>query len=130
MKEEIFGPILPILTFQNVFEVIDLINKVDKPLGLYIFTEDSKFADQLIANTDSGGVCINDINLQYLHLNLPFGGIGPSGIGRTHGFYGFRSFSYERAILQQGKLSPLKLIYPPYSEMKRKLIKWIVKYFS
>ncbi len=130
MKEEIFGPILPILTFRNISEAVDLINQVDKPLGLYIFTKNSKFAKEIISNTDSGGVCINDINLQYLHLNLPFGGIGPSGIGRTHGFYGFRAFSYERAILRQGKISPLKLIYPPYSEMKRKLIKWIVKYFS
>ncbi len=130
MDEEIFGPILPIITFKHPSEVIEWINQLDKPLGLYIFSKNRSFIQQIVEATDSGAVCINDALLHYIHLNLPFGGVRSSGLGNSHGFYGFRAFSYERAMLKQGVLSPLKCVYPPYTDLKRKLIQWIVKFFS
>ena len=130
MKEEIFGPILPLISFESVDEALNLINQIDKPLGLYIFSHNRSFIERIIQATDSGAVCINDAMLHYIHPNLPFGGVGPSGQGNAHGFYGFRAFSYERAMLRQGAVSPLKWLYPPYSDLKRKLIGWIIKYFT
>ena len=130
MNEEIFGPILPMLSFKNALEAISLINQMDKPLGVYIFSKNKKFIEQIISRTDSGGVCINDALLQYLHLNLPFGGIRESGLGNSHGFYGFRAFSYERAVLRQGWISPLKWLFPPYTNFKRKLIRLVIKYLT
>ncbi len=128
MKEEIFGPLLPIITYQKLPEAIDLINAGEKPLALYIFSRDKKNIDYILNNTSSGGVCINEVLLHFLQVNLPFGGVNHSGMGNSHGFYGFRAFSHERAILKHHRWSPLKLLYPPYTPTVQRLIKLILKY--
>ncbi len=129
MQEEIFGPILPVIRYQDACATLDLIHRLEKPLALYIFSRDRQTIDCLINNTQSGGVCINDVVLHFLHLNLPFGGINNSGHGNAHGFYGFRAFSHERAVLKHGALSPLKLLYPPYTPTVRKLINFLLKHW-
>ncbi len=128
MQEEIFGPILPVIRYDDVCDSLRLIHRLEKPLALYIFSRDKQTIDCIIANTRSGGVCINDVVLHFLHLNLPFGGINNSGHGNAHGFYGFRAFSHERAILKHRRYSPLKLLYPPYVPWVQKLINLTLKY--
>ena len=130
MREEIFGPILPIISFESARQATELINQLDKPLALYIFSKDKRFIKQITDHTASGGVCINDLMIQYLHLNLPFGGVNQSGWGTAHGFYGFKAFSYERSFVKQGKISPLTFLYPPYSQTKRKLIQWLIRWLA
>jgi len=128
MSEEIFGPILPIITFDNIDEVVKVINNKPKPLGLYIFSYNRKNIDFILKNTSAGGTSINDTILHYMHLNLPFGGINNSGFGRTHGEAGFKAFSNQRSILKQSRLSPMKLLYPPYTDRVKKMIKLLMKY--
>jgi aldehyde dehydrogenase (NAD+) len=128
MEEEIFGPILPIITYSTLTEVVDLINKKDKPLALYIFSNSKKNIDYLIKNTSAGGTCINDVLIHIANPKLPFGGANTSGMGSSHGEYGFKSFSHERAIVYQRSLNFTKLIYPPYhgKELIQKLLKKIM----
>ena len=129
MSEEIFGPILPIITYKRLSEVTDFINARPKPLGLYIFSKNRKNIDFILNNTSAGGTSINDTILHYMHLNLPFGGINTSGFGRTHGEAGFKAFSNERSVLMQSVLNPMKLLYPPYTPTVKRFIKIILKYF-
>ena len=128
LQQEIFGPILPVMRFTDLDEVIDIINSKEKPLALYIFSANKKNIRRIIDYTSAGSTCINDLLLQFMHPNLPFGGVNHSGFGNAHGFYGFRAFSHERAILQQSKISPMKLMYPPYSAKVKKLIELATKY--
>ena len=128
MSEEIFGPILPIITYDEIDEVVQLINSNPKPLGLYIFSYNRKNINFILNNTSAGGTSINDTILHYMHLNLPFGGINNSGFGRTHGEAGFKAFSNQRSILKQSRLSPMKLLYPPYNNSVKKMIKFLMKY--
>ncbi len=128
MQEEIFGPVLPVLPYQSLEETMQIINEREKPLALYIFSRNRKNIEYVIANATAGGTCINDVVLHYLHLNLPFGGINTSGHGNSHGYYGFKTFSHERAILKHSAYSPLKLMYPPYTKMVRKFIDLTLKY--
>jgi aldehyde dehydrogenase (NAD+) len=130
MQEEIFGPILPIIPFETPEQATQWINRLDKPLALYVFSENHRFIDYISKHTASGGVCINDLMIQYLHLNLPFGGVKQSGWGNAHGFYGFKAFSYERAFVKQGILSPLTFLYPPYNPFKEKLIGWLIRWLA
>ncbi len=130
MEEEIFGPILPVLTFKKTEEAIETINSKAPPLAVYIFSKDKHTIEKIKANTVSGGVIINDLVLQFSHYNLPFGGIKESGLGTAHGFYGFETFSNRRAILKHHKFSPIKLFYPPYTKTKQKLINLLIKYFK
>jgi aldehyde dehydrogenase (NAD+) len=129
MEEEIFGPILPILTFKELPEVPEFLKTLPKPLALYIFSKQKKNINYLFANTSAGGSCVNDVMIHFLHANLPFGGVNHSGFGSAHGFYGFKSFAHERAILRSTKYSILKLLLPPYTEMKKNLIDLTLKYF-
>lgn len=130
MQHEIFGPILPLFTYQNIDQVFANIQAGEKPLALYIFSRSKKMINKVIANTHAGSTGINDIAIQYLHPNLPFGGVNNSGFGKSHGYYGFRAFSNERAVIKQVKHSPLKLISPPYTNRVQKLIDIIVKHLS
>ncbi len=128
MEEEIFGPLLPIMTFRSLEEVINLINSKPKPLGIYLFSQNQKNIKQILSNTSAGGTAINDVLTQFLHMNLPFGGVNASGFGKTHGIYGFKAFSNERAVLKNIRRSPLKVLYPPYTPRVQKLIDLVLKY--
>ena len=130
MEEEIFGPILPVITFDKTEEALEIINSKTPPLAIYIFSKEKRTINKIKANTVSGGMVINDLVLQFSHYNLPFGGIKESGLGTAHGFYGFETFSNRRAILKHHKFSPIKLFYPPYTKNKQKLINLLIKYFK
>ncbi|WP_231427964.1 aldehyde dehydrogenase family protein [Pedobacter sp. Leaf250] len=124
MQEEIFGPILPIIQYQNLQEAIDFVNGQDKPLALYIFSDYSKNQQKIISETSSGGTCVNDVLVHISNPNLPFGGVNNSGMGSCHGIFGFKNFSHERAVVFQSKLGMTKMIYPPYN---MGLLKWLKK---
>jgi aldehyde dehydrogenase (NAD+) len=101
MNEEIFGPVLPIISFQNIEDVKTIIKAREKPLALYIFTKNKKVADDLLENISFGGACVNDTMTQYANPNLPFGGVGHSGIGDYHGEYSFKTFSHYKSIFKK-----------------------------
>jgi aldehyde dehydrogenase (NAD+) len=126
MQEEIFGPILPIVSYNTLQQAINFVNAKDKPLALYIFSDDSKNKDKIINETSSGGTCVNDVLVHISNPNLPFGGVNNSGIGSCHGIFGFKNFSHERAVVFQSKFGMTNLIYPPYKE-KIGLLKWLKK---
>jgi aldehyde dehydrogenase (NAD+) len=130
MAEEIFGPILPIVTYKQLDEVAPFITARDQPLALYVFGEDPQAIDTIIDNTTAGGTCINNAVIHFANPHLPFGGVGPSGTGNYHGFYGFKAFSHERAVLRQGRIDMLKTVYPPYGAKVTKMIKWMFKLFA
>ncbi len=100
MDEEIFGPLLPIIPYRDIDEVIAKVNEGPKPLALYIYSRDKANIDKVLTNTVSGGACVNHALMQFLHGNLPFGGVNNSGIGNAHGHYGFKAFSHERGVVR------------------------------
>jgi aldehyde dehydrogenase (NAD+) len=100
LEEEIFGPLLPVIGYKNLDEVIARINAGQKPLALYIYSRNNVNIDKVLTNTVSGGACVNHALMQFLHGNLPFGGINNSGIGNAHGYYGFKAFSHERGVVR------------------------------
>lgn len=116
MKEEIFGPILPVLTYRDIDEALARINSGARPLALYWFGENRGRRDRVVRNTISGGVTINDCMMHFAQEDAPFGGVGASGQGAYHGEYGFLTFSKEKPIHLQSRLSGLKLLYPPYGK--------------
>jgi len=122
MQEEIFGPILPVLAYNTLSEAIALINARPKPLALYCFSRDRRMQEQVLRETSSGGVCINDTLMQFGVPALPFGGVGASGMGRYHGKYSFDTFSHYKSILRRPFWLDLKLRYAPY-EGKLSLLK-------
>lgn len=130
MSEEIFGPILPVITFTDTEEVVEIISSRPKPLALYIFSTNGKFKDSILGQTSSGTVCINDCVTQFTHLNLPFGGVNNSGIGKSHGHYGFLAFSNEKPVLKQKRGFALAyLFHPPFSKRMRTLLEPIIRWF-
>ena len=116
MEEEIFGPILPILEYGNLSSAIALINSRSKPLALYIFSKDKNVQQQILMNTSSGGVCINDTVMQVGVNELPFGGVGDSGIGSYHGKASFDTFSHQKSVLEMPFSSDLNWRYAPYAD--------------
>ncbi|MGB7520844.1 MAG: aldehyde dehydrogenase, partial [Spirulinaceae cyanobacterium] len=126
MAEEIFGPILPIIEYENLTEAITAINSRPKPLALYIFSEDKQVQKQVLEQTSSGGVCINDTISQVASCELPFGGVGASGMGSYHGKAGFDAFSHQKSILKKPFWLDIKLKYPPY-EGKLKFLKFLLE---
>ncbi|WP_421945677.1 aldehyde dehydrogenase family protein [Pedobacter sp.] len=124
MQEEIFGPVLPIIKYKNLQNAIDFVNSKDKPLALYIFSDSAKNQEKIINETSSGGTCVNDVLVHISNPNLPFGGVNSSGIGSSHGIFGFKNFSHERAVVFQSKFGMTKMIYPPYN---LGLLKWLKK---
>ncbi len=130
MEEEIFGPVLPIITYTNPDEVVSIINSKPKPLGMYVFSNNKRFRESVITKTSAGAVCINDCVLQFTHPHLPFGGVNNSGIGKAHGYYGFISFSNEKPVIKQKSgWANAYFFYPPYTSGKKKLINLILKWF-
>ena len=125
-KEEIFGPVLPILTYSTLQEALSIIQKMETPLALYLFTTSKKEQKQILAQTRAGTTVINDTTLQFAHANLPFGGVGTSGMGKAHGYYGFLEFTNQRSVLKQRVgFTTSQFIYPKYNKLKRMIIKFI-----
>ncbi len=123
MHEEVFGPVLPVVKFSSLDEVVSRINSGPRPLALYIFSSNRKSIEHLLAHTTAGGTCVNDTLLHYLHPELPFGGIGNSGMGQAHGYHNFMAFTNSRPVLRQRlKHAPFKHLYPPYTRTTRRLI--------
>ena len=124
MHEEIFGPVLPVMTYSDVEEVPDMIEPRRNPLAMYYFGKDNREQEYLLSRVQSGGVCINDITLHYVQEDLPFGGIGASGMGAYHGPEGFKNMSHARAIYSQTMIDVLPIIgaRPPFGEKFRKRI--------
>ena len=129
MNEEIFGPLLPIITFTDLDEVISYINSKPKPLALYIFSKDSRTIEKILTETSAGDSCVNQTMMHNAHQNLPFGGVNNSGIGKSGGVWGFNAFSHERSILTD-KFSSASMLHPPYTSKVRKLIKMAIKMVS
>jgi aldehyde dehydrogenase (NAD+) len=129
-QEEIFGPVLPVLTFDSLDTVIAEINAAPKPLALYAWTRDARTVQALQTRTSSGSLCVNLCLQQFAQPNLPFGGVNNSGIGNAHGFFGFKAFSHERALMAAGPLSALKLLFPPYDARKRRLSELLIRYVT
>jgi coniferyl-aldehyde dehydrogenase len=124
MQEEIFGPVLPVKSYRSVDEAVAFVNARARPLGLYWFGEDATEREQVLSKTTSGGVTVNDVIFHVAQEDLPFGGVGPSGMGAYHGQDGFREFSHKKAVYSQLKndLSQLKALRPPYGEGIRKYL--------
>jgi acyl-CoA reductase-like NAD-dependent aldehyde dehydrogenase len=126
MKEEIFGPLLPIIEYGNIDEAIGIINGMPRPLALYLFTESRAIEKKVLGSTLSGGGCVNDTISHVGNTELPFGGIGDSGMGSYHGKTGFDTFTHRRSILKRGTFFDLPLRYPPYG----KRLKLVQRLFS
>ena len=114
MDSEIFGPILPIIAYENLDEAIQFVQARPKPLSLYIFGKSENKINEIIARTTSGSACVNHCILQVANNSVPFGGVGMSGTGNYHGIYGFKTFSHERNVMRQGAFDTMKFFYPPY----------------
>lgn len=127
MEEEIFGPILPIISYKDIDEVIKIIRKNRYPLALYLFTNDKKLEDFIIGKVEFGGGCINNGLLHLINIKLPFGGVGNSGMGSYHGKYSFEVFSHKKSILKSHNNIDIPLRYPPYNDKKLRLAKKFMK---
>lgn len=130
MNEEIFGPIMPLVTFSSLEEAMDIINQKERPLALYVFSKKEKNIRYIMQHSTAGGTCINDTILHISQPNLPFGGINNSGIGKSHGKWGFVDFSNERAVMRQHlPFSMSQLLHPPYSKLTKFVIDMTMKWF-
>ena len=128
MQEEIFGPILPIISYRQLPEAVDFINTRPKPLSLYVFSERATNREFVLQRTSSGSAAINECVLQFSHPSLPFGGVNFSGMGKAHGYYGFQTFSNEKSVLKQRWGSTVtRFLLPPYSGKLKKRLGWIIE---
>ncbi len=129
MQEEIFGPVLPVVTYRDINEAVGFINERDKPLALYVFSRNRRVIDYVLHHTSAGGVSVNECLMHISHPDLPFGGVNNSGIGKAHGFYGFTAFSNEKAVLRQRVgLTNYKLFYPPYTAKVQRLVNLLLQW--
>ncbi len=122
MKDEIFGPLLPVKTYNDVDETISYVNSHDRPLGLYYFGKDGAEQDKVLTRTTSGGVSVNDVVMHVSMEDLPFGGVGPSGMGAYHGIDGFKTFSHAKAVFQQASRDLTAMMRPPYGAAIQKML--------
>lgn len=129
MQEEIFGPVLPVMGYRSIDQAIDYVNAHDRPLGLYYFGEDAAERERVLTRTISGGVTVNDVIFHITADELPFGGVGASGMGSYHGIEGFRSFSHTRSVYRQPKLNVAALggLRPPYGKATQRTLKMQMK---
>lgn len=128
MQEEIFGPLLPIVEYTDVNEVIEYINSKEKPLALYIFSKKKAFQNKILDNTSSGGVCINETIMHMVSPELPFGGVGYSGSGSYNGFYGFETFSHRKPVMKKIFAFDVKQKYVPYTKAKDKFVRFALRW--
>jgi aldehyde dehydrogenase (NAD+) len=130
MEEEIFGPILPIVAYRTLDDALTLVNSKPKPLALYIFSNKRSTQRRILQESSSGGACVNDSAIHFLHHGLPFGGVNHSGIGKSHGHYGFMAFSNEKPVLMQRHgITSISPFYPPYTQVTKRIMNWILKWF-
>ncbi|MEZ8141173.1 coniferyl-aldehyde dehydrogenase [Enterovibrio norvegicus FF-162] len=122
MQQEIFGPLLPIITYHDVQDVLTIIRNMPRPLALYLMSFDEDFKRHVIRHTHSGSIAVNDTITQVAVDDAPFGGVGPSGLGHYHGIEGFRTFSHAKTVLSRGKFNPGKLMTPPYGKWWQKIM--------
>lgn len=127
MQEEIFGPILPVLAYRDVADALAYVNSHARPLALYYFDNDARRVDRVLAETISGGVTVNDVIYHIAQNNLPFGGVGPSGMGHYHGRAGFETFSKKKGIFLQSRFSSLRFLRPPYGPMADRVIRFLLR---
>ncbi len=127
MEDEIFGPLLPILPYQDLEEAINIIMSYPKPLAFYVFSESAEKQKQIISRIPFGGGCINDTIVHLANPNLPFGGVGTSGIGSYHGQKSFDTFTHYKSLYQRGSLMDIPLRYPPYDEKKLNRVKFLLR---
>lgn len=128
MKDEIFGPLLPLISYENESDLEKIISKYEKPLSLYVFTDDKAFAERAIRKFSFGGGCINDTVVHFSNKRLPFGGVGNSGMGAYHGKKSYDTFSHQKAIVKKATWLDIPLRYAPYGnklKVIRKLLKWL-----
>lgn len=125
MAEEIFGPILPVLTYTDLDQAIALIQSRAKPLALYVFSRNQKVVDQVLGQCASGGACVNDTIMHLANIHLPFGGVGASGMGHYHGHSSFLTFSHQKSLYQRGFRFELPLRFAPFSASK---LKWLKRF--
>lgn len=126
MQDEIFGPILPIVTYNSLDEAIAYINARPRPLALYYFDRDGDRVEHMLQRTTSGGVCINETVMHFAQDNLPFGGVGPSGMGAYHGKHGFDAFSHRKAVFLQSRINGAGMLSPPYGPKIEKLLRFLI----
>jgi aldehyde dehydrogenase (NAD+) len=128
MQEEIFGPLLPIVSTRTLDEALSIIRERPNPLSLYVFSTDDAATERVLEETRAGGSCVNDVLLHYMNPHLPFGGAGESGIGASHGRHAFREFSNDRAVLRRSYGSKLlERLHPPYGPLARTLTDWLLR---
>jgi aldehyde dehydrogenase (NAD+) len=130
MGDELFGPILPLITYRSLDGAIAFVNSRPKPLAIYVFARDRAAIERVLDGTTAGASVINDVLLHYGNQELPFGGVGWSGQGSYHGWYGFRTFSHERAVLEQRSLALSRLFHPPYGRRTRAVLDLIGRLFG
>jgi coniferyl-aldehyde dehydrogenase len=126
MQEEIFGPILPVQTYEKLDEAIAYVNDRPRPLALYCFSNDRAVTERIVAETLSGGVTINETMLHIAQDDLPFGGIGQSGMGHYHAREGFDAFSKKRPIFRQARVNATRILRPPYGKTLERLLKFLI----
>lgn len=127
MKDELFGPIMPMMSFNNINEVIGMINGRPKPLAIYTFSNDKSVQNKILTSTSSGGFCVNDTLSHFSTHYLPFGGVGNAGMGAYHGEESFKTFSHMKSILNKSTAVRMSLIFPPYSDSNLKIVKKLLK---
>jgi coniferyl-aldehyde dehydrogenase len=127
MKDEIFGPLLPVKTYNDVSETVAYVNDHPRPLGLYYFGNNKAEQDSVLTHTTSGGVSVNDVIMHVAMEDLPFGGVGPSGMGSYHGIDGFRTFSHAKAVFEQSKRDLTAMMRPPYGAAIQKMLNGAIK---
>jgi acyl-CoA reductase-like NAD-dependent aldehyde dehydrogenase len=127
MQDEIFGPILPVMEFETIFEVIEFINARQKPLAMYYFSKGRKDVDTILKRTSAGGMCINETVTHLINPCMPFGGVGNSGMGAYHGKYSFDTFTHYKPVMTKSNLIDFPVRYPPFSTLKMKMLKFLTK---
>jgi coniferyl-aldehyde dehydrogenase len=127
MQEEIFGPVLPIATYAELDDAIAFVNARSRPLALYWFGSSAANRTRVLTRTTSGGVAINSTILHYVQDDLPFGGVGPSGFGAYHGIEGFRAFSHQKAVFDQGRWNGSALLRPPFGRLTKFILSWMLR---
>jgi acyl-CoA reductase-like NAD-dependent aldehyde dehydrogenase len=127
MRDEIFGPLLPVLPYRSLEQAIEQVNARPRPLALYLFEHDRARQDQVLQGTVAGGVTVNDTLLHIAQENLPFGGVGPSGMGQYHGDEGFCTFSKLKPVFLQSRLNGMSLFNAPYGRLMERLTQFLIR---